>query len=80
NDAQKYQKIDENSEKLFAKSLERFKGQPQDYIDYYKKNFAEYMINKPMEKELQQKSDDKFKEILRTNKPAKHIYQIAWEQ
>lgn len=75
-DAPMYQTIDGNSEERFVKSLEKFKGQPQDYIDYYKSNFKEYLVNKPLEKELQKNSDEKFKEIQIKNKPLKHYYHI----
>ncbi|MEO8766057.1 MAG: SGNH/GDSL hydrolase family protein [Ginsengibacter sp.] len=75
-----YRNLDDNSEKLFTKSLERFKGQPREYIDYYKKNFDEYMTNKKMEKDLQKKSDEKFKEIQLNNKPVIHSFEVEWEQ
>ncbi|MEO6134391.1 MAG: SGNH/GDSL hydrolase family protein, partial [Ginsengibacter sp.] len=78
-DANLYQKIDESSERRFEKSLERFKGQPVEYIDYYRSNFKEFLINKPLEKELQQSCDERFSQIQLSNKPTKHTFQIIKE-
>lgn len=62
---------------LFEKRLETFKGQSQGNIDFYKRHFNEYLVNKPMETELLIKFEQTFKEIQLNNKPVKHNYQIS---
>ncbi|MEP6597133.1 MAG: hypothetical protein ABJA71_14365, partial [Ginsengibacter sp.] len=71
-----FQHIDDSSSNRFEKKLESFNDQPRDNIDFYKRNFDEYIINKPIEEELKVKADESFKEIHAHNKSLKHNYQL----
>ena len=66
----------ENGKELIAKRMEKFEDQDKAYVDFYQRNFNEYLINKPMEKELQEKAGQLFNEIYQANKPFAHHYKI----
>lgn len=62
--------------KLFDKILGRYGGEEAMYVNYYKRNFDEYLINKPLEKELQQNAASAFDKLYKINKPVNHHYSI----
>lgn len=66
----------ENGKELIAKRMEKFKGQRKEYIDFYLRNFNEYLNNKPMEKEQQEKAAQLLDQIYRINKPITHHFKI----
>lgn len=66
----------ENGKELIEKRMEKFKNQEKEYVEFYQSNFNEYLVNKPMEKELLLKSDESFKKIYQINKPVDHKYQV----
>ena len=67
----------ENSRELIEKRMEKFKNQEKAYVDFYQRNFNEYLVNKPMEKELLIKAEETFSKVYEVNKPKKHDYQLA---
>jgi len=66
----------ENGAALIEKRMEKFKNQKKEYVAYYQRNFNEYLVNKPMEKELLEKAERVFNEIFRANSPVARIYSI----
>lgn len=75
-DLKLFQSAGQDMGKLIEKRMERFKGQPKEYLDFYKRNFEEYLINKPMQNELTDKANTVFIKIHGSNKPTNHFYSI----
>ena len=67
---------EEKAKERFGKVLERYSNQPKDYVDYYKQNFDEYLINKPSEKEYEQDAIISFNKVYEMNKPVSHQFRL----
>jgi len=66
----------ENGKELIEERMEQFKNQEKNYVDFYQRNFNEYLVNKPMESELLIKAEEAFTKIYQINQPVKHDYQV----
>lgn len=66
----------ENSRELIQKRMEKFKNQEKEYVDFYQRNFDEYLVNKLMENEILVKAKEVFDKVYRANKPESHYYRL----
>jgi hypothetical protein len=76
NKTKEFQITDRDIREKFRKKLESFREQPAEYVAYYKKNFDEYLTNKPLENELNKECDKAFNQLHEDNKPGKHVYRL----
>lgn len=56
--------------------MEKFKNQEKEYVDFYQRNFDEYLVNKLMENEILVKAKEVFDKVYRANKPESHYYRL----
>lgn len=69
--------ISELGKKMIEKRMERFMGQSKENVAFYRRHFDKYLVNKPMEKELQSGAKEAFKEVYQINTPVWHHYLLT---
>jgi len=63
----------------FTVIMTGFEKNPQPYSGFFKKSFDSYLLNKPNEKDIENKFDAFFEEIYKINKPVIHQVVIRRE-
>ncbi|MGH2646706.1 MAG: SGNH/GDSL hydrolase family protein [Ginsengibacter sp.] len=71
-----YKDLDEIKQ-LFEANLKKHKDEPQDYINYYKEQFGDYLTIKPKEGDIEKETARLLTEIRKLNLPVKHLYRLG---
>lgn len=72
--------FDVNLKRRTEKILEFLKDRPKSEVDYCRRNFEEYFINKPRVKEIEADAEDIYDKIQHLRKPVKHSYSVVREK